>query len=99
MDAITSTEQTLDPKDKALVDLVYERLQRWGDSLQPYYDRARAARKVALLDDPEQDSEAENGGKRPRNKTLQLQTLKSTLNNCIADQMDHGRGRRGALHS
>ena len=89
MDAITSTEQTLDPKDKALVDLVYERLQRWGDSLQPYYDRARAARKVALLDDPEQDSEAENGGKRPRNKTLQLQTLKSTLNNCIADQMDN----------
>lgn len=89
MDAITSTEQTLDPKDKALVDLVYERLQRWGDSLQPCYDRARAARKVALLDDPEQDGVVENGGKRPRNKTLQLQTLKSTLNNCIADQMDN----------
>lgn len=88
-DRLTSGEQPLEDEDKALLTLIYERLQRWGDSLQEHYARVRAARRVALLDDPEQDSVAENGGKRPRNKTLQLQTLKSTLNNCIADQMDN----------
>ncbi len=86
---IISGQQPLEQADKELVSQIYDRLRTWGDALQPYYDRVRAARQVALLNDPGQDTPTENGGKRPRNKTLQLQTLKSTLNNCIADQMDN----------
>ena len=89
LDELVSSTQPLEPEEKKLIEKIYGRLKNWGDNLQPYYARVKAARKVALLDDPEQDDPTENGGQRPRNKTLQLQTLKSTLNNCIADQMDN----------
>ena len=84
-----ASEQELSEEDKKLLSLIYQRVQDWGNDLQPYYDRVKCARKVFLLDDPEQDSEKENGGNKPRNKTIQLQTLKSTINNCVADQMDN----------
>ncbi len=64
-------------------DEAYERLRIWRDGCRDIHDRAREARKILLLQDPKQD--AESGKKR----TLQLQTLKSTFNNCVADQMDN----------
>ena len=86
---VYAEEQQLSDEDKALLALIYHRVHQWGNDLEPYYKRVKCARKVFLLDDPEQDSEPENGGKKPRNKTIQLQTLKSTINNCVADQMDN----------
>lgn len=86
---VFADEQQLSEKDKELLSLIYQRVHDWGDALQPYYERVKCARKVFLLDDPEQDSPDENGGKKPRNKTIQLQTLRSTINNCVADQMDN----------
>lgn len=90
MDEPIVLEQQLTPEEKELLKTIYTRLDNWSSELKDYYDRVRAARKVALLDDPGQDSPEELGsGRHSRRKTLQLQTLKSTLNNCVADQMDN----------
>ena len=63
----------------------YARLQLWQEACQPYHEKAKAHRAVLLLDDVEQDR-----GKTDKNrKIIQLQTLKSTYNNCVADQMDN----------
>ncbi len=64
-------------------DEAYARLRVWRDGCREMHERAREARKILLLQDPRQDAES---GKR---RTLQLQTLKSTFNNCVADQMDN----------
>lgn len=71
--------------EKALLDEVYGRLQIWRDGCREIHDRAREARKIMLLQDPQQDA----GRKKRSRKTVQLQTLKSTFNNCVADQMDN----------
>lgn len=70
--------------DKELIQQAYGRLQIWRDGCREMHDRARESRKIILLQDPRQD-EGSKGDK----KTIQLQTLKSTFNNCIADQMDN----------
>ena len=70
---------------RQLRDEAYGRLQIWRDGCQEMHQRAREARKILLLQDPKQDA----GRKRPDKRTLQLQTLKSTFNNCVADQMDN----------
>lgn len=75
--------QKLTREEKALVDLIYERLRIWNDGCKEIHDRAKTARKVLLLEDPEQDIAGS------KHKTLQLQTLVSTFNNCVADQMDN----------
>lgn len=76
-------EQRLSEEEQELVDKIYERLKIWKEGCEPMHNRARTAREVLLLRDPEQDPA------NAQNKTLQLQTLISTFNNCVADQMDN----------
>ena len=79
-------DQPLNEEDEALVDLIYDRLDIFVEMNQPYHDKAREAREILRLQDPNQDiPDAE--GKMPDKETLQLQTLKSTINNVVADQM------------
>lgn len=78
-------EQKLTPEEQALVDRIYERLLVWKDGCREIHERAKTARKILLLKDPEQDPP----GTKPEERTLQLQTLVSTFNNCVADQMDN----------
>ena len=79
------TTQSLSLEDRRLVDEVYSRLAIWRDGCAEIHERAKVARKIVLLDDPYQDPP----GTKPEAKTLQMQTLKSTFNNCVADQMDN----------
>lgn len=78
-------EQHLSEEDVRIRDEAYSRLSIWKQGCKEIHERARVARKILLLDDPYQD---------PPNvpdeqKTMQLQTLKSTFNNCVADQVDN----------
>jgi len=75
-----SDAQPLKAEEKALVEEIYKRLEIFEQANRPYHEEAKKMREVVRLRDPEQD----NG---PDKKTLQLQTLKSTINNCVADQM------------
>ena len=70
--------------EKELVAKAYGRLQIWRDGCREMHERAKESRKIILLQDPRQDE-----GRKTDKKTIQLQTLKSTFNNCIADQMDN----------
>ena len=78
-------EQVLSEEDADLLELIYERLDIFEQMNRPYHDAARKCRQIVHMDDPDQDDEAtvQTNGK----KTLQLQTLKSTINNVVADQM------------
>ena len=71
----------------SLRDEAYARLRIWREGCREMHERAREARKILLLQDPQQD--ALTRSKRSDKRTLQLQTLKSTFNNCVADQMDN----------
>ena len=79
-------EQPLDEDEKELLQKIYDRLEIFEQMNQPYHDAAKTCRKIVHMEDPEQDNFRtilQNRGK----KTLQLQTLKSTINNVVADQM------------
>ena len=79
-------EQPLSENEKKLVELIYSRLDIFEEMNRPFHDEAKKARKIVHMDDPEQDVTGqleERSGK----KILQLQTLKSTINNVVADQM------------
>ena len=78
-------EQQLDEEDRELLDTIYDRLDIFEQMNRPYHEAAKDVRQVLHMDDPEQDGprELQRNGK----KTLQLQTLKSTINNVVADQM------------
>ena len=78
-------QQSLDREDKELVESIYKRLEVWKQGCMEIHDRARVARKILLLQDPYQDPP----GTDPKKKTIQLQTLKSTYNNSLADQIDN----------
>ena len=78
-------EQMLDEEDKKLVQEVYARVELFSQANREYHDRANVARKIMRLDDPYQDLP----GTPEEERTLQLQTLKSTINNCVADQMQN----------
>lgn len=78
-------EQRLSEEDARIRDEAYARLLIWKTGCQEIHDRARVARKILLLDDPYQDPP----GVPPEQRTMQLQTLKSTFNNCVADQVDN----------
>ena len=78
-------EQPLKPEDKALLEKIYERLETFEQRNRTYHDEAKKCRKILHMEDPDQDDPQtvmENG-----KETLQLQTLKSTFNNVVADQM------------
>ena len=76
-------EQPLPEEERTLLTEAYDRFDAWLDVCQTYHDQATVAREVYRLKDPGQDIPG------MEEATLQLQTLKSTLNNCIADQMDN----------
>lgn len=77
------TEQPLDEEQQRLLQTVYDRLMMFEEGCRPYHDAARMAREIVRLKDPEQDPPG------VAEKALQLQTLKSTFNNCVADQMQN----------
>ena len=74
-------------EEKKLVEEAYGRLRIWRDGCREIHERAKESRKILLLQDPKQDIQTKS--RRTDKKTIQLQTLKSTFNNCIADQMDN----------
>ena len=78
-------EQPLDEEDRELLETIYERLDIFEQRNRPYHDAAKMSRRVVHMDDPEQDDIQTMA--RSGKKTLQLQTLKSTINNVVADQM------------
>lgn len=82
-DEFASGEQPLSLEQRRLVDLAYNRFEIWRDACKPYHEKAKVARAVLRMMDPQQDPED------AKVKTLQLQTLKSTFNFSVADQMDN----------
>ena len=74
-------------EERRLIDEAYGRLRIWWDGCRSVHERARESRSILLLQDPRQDEDARS--RRQDKKTIQLQTLKSTFNNCVADQMDN----------
>ena len=78
-------EQPLDEDEKELLETIYKRLDIFKDQNEKYHDAAKNARAILHMKDPDQDSWQTR--KKNGKETLQLQTLKSTLNNVIADQM------------
>jgi len=78
-------EQQLSEEDRDLLDTIYDRVDMFEQMNRPYHDAAKECRQVLHMQDPYQDDErtAKQNGK----ETLQLQTLKSTINNVVADQM------------
>ena len=78
-------EQPLSPEDKELLETIYDRLDIFEEKNRPYHDAAKESRKILHMEDPLQDDPAtvRKHGK----KMLQMQTLKSTINNVVADQM------------
>ena len=78
-------EQKLSEEEQELLDTIYDRLDIFEQQNREYHDAAKKCRRILHMDDPDQDDyrTLERNGK----KTLQLQTLKSTINNVVADQM------------
>ena len=74
-------------RDRELIEEAYGRLRIWNSSCSSFHDRAKESREILLLRDPQQDTLTNS--RRKDKKTAQLQTLKSTFNNCVADQMDN----------
>ena len=78
-------DQPLDEEDKELLNTIYDRLDIFEQMNRQYHDEAKKCRQILHMDDPDQDTPetlARNG-----KPTIQLQTLKSTINNVVADQM------------
>ena len=73
--------------EKKLVEEAYGRLRIWRDGCREIHERAKESRQILLLQDPKQD--VQTRGRKQDKRTIQLQTLKSTFNNCVADQMDN----------
>ena len=76
-------EQQLSEEEKDLLADIYARLDTFEQGCRPYHEAAREARDILRLMDPKQDPPG------AKEKTIQLQTLKSTFNNCVADMMEN----------
>lgn len=81
----SGVEQVLDADEQALRDEAYRFLDIFEEGCSEYHDRIKVSREVLRRRDPGQDPP----GKPPEEKILQLQTLKSTFDNCVADQLDN----------
>ena len=79
-------EQPLSPEDRALRDEAYKYLRVFTDGCAEYHEAIRNRREVVRMRDPGQDARKKKAGEP---QMLQLQTLKSTFNNCVADQLDN----------
>lgn len=71
------SDQVLDEERMKLRTKIYTMLKIFEEEDRPYHDDAKECRDIMRLKDPAQE------------KMLQLQTLKSTINNCVADQMQN----------
>ena len=78
-------QQMLDPEDQQLRDEAYRFLDIFEEGCNDYHRQIKVSREVLRRRDPGQDPP----GKPPEEKILQLQTLKSTFDNCVADQLDN----------
>lgn len=76
-------EQPLKEEERELLTEIYNRLEVFEQGCRPYHDAAREAREILRMRDPKQDPEP------TKEPTLQLQTLKSTFNNVVAEQMQN----------
>ena len=81
------SETVMSAAQQKLVEEAYGRLKIWRQGCEEIHERAKEARQILLLQDPKQDSETKS--RKQDKRTIQLQTLKSTFNNCVADQMDN----------
>lgn len=77
------SEQPLEEKERELVNEIYARLDIFEQENRPFHEAAQMARNILRLQDPAQDAPD------AKERTLQLPTLKSTFNNCVADQMQN----------
>ena len=82
----TGGDQVLSEEDENLLEAIYDRLDIFCDMNQKYHDKAKECRNILHMNDENQD-ELDESGDLPDKPTLQLQTLKSTINNVVADQM------------
>ena len=84
-EATWAEDQPRSEEDDALIDEIYDRLEIFRQMNEPFHSAARKCRAIVHMADPDQDDPeiVRQNGKR----TLQLQTLKSTINNVVADQM------------
>lgn len=82
---VAASEQPLSESEKELVKEAYERFEIFRQGCDEWHQRARKCRKIALLEDEDQDPP----DTLPAARAPQLHTLRSTLVNCIADQMDN----------
>jgi len=82
---ILDEEQPLEDEDRELLDTIYDRLDIFEQMNRPFHEAAKECRQVLHMQDPWQDEPetVQRNGK----ETLQLQTLKATINNVVADQM------------
>ena len=78
-------EQPLDEEDKRLLETIYDRLDIFQQQNSKYHEEAMECRQILHMEDPEQDDVKTT--EEHQKKMLQLQTLKSTINNVVADQM------------
>ena len=76
--------QTLGEEEQTLRDEIYSRLELWEQECREYHDRARLMREVMRRNDPDQDPQNTPANER----TLQLHTLASTVNNSVSEQME-----------
>ena len=85
LEEIYLEEQELSEEDKELLEVIYDRLDIFEQMNRPFHEKAKKCRAILHMEDPDQDDikTIKKNGK----KTLQLQTLKSTINNVVADQM------------
>ena len=81
-----SGPQPLSEDAQALTSEAYSFLRIFKDGCQDYHDKIRENREIVRMKDPRQDTGKKLDGEP---KMLQLQTLKSTFNNCVADQLDN----------
>lgn len=79
-------EQPLNAEEKALRDEAYRYLTVFLEGCQEYHAEVKELREVVRMRDNQQDRRKKQDGEPAM---LQLQTLKSTFNNCVADQMDN----------
>lgn len=77
------SDQPLDEKEKELLEEVYATLDIFEQACRPYHQEAKTCRAILRLRDPYQDEQGEE------HPTLQLNTLKSTFSNSVADQMQN----------
>lgn len=80
-------QQPLSDEDRRLLNEAYGHFRVFTDGCRDYHEKVKTCREVMRMRDPGQDDAPKKEEKQPQ--MLQLQTLKSTVNNCVADQLDN----------